>query len=234
MNVVEAEWDPPEVIARGAVEMQRKILTGYGGSEKTDLAKLEEANQPRHVAISLAGEPTLYPYLKELVEEFHRRDFTTFVVTNGTNPEVVAKLKPFQLYVSINAPDEATYRRVCNPTGDTWRNVNETLALLSQVNTRTTIRLTLTRGLNMFNPEAYAGLIAKAEPDYVEVKAYMHLGFSRKRLERSAMPSHSEIADFAAKVAEELDYKIADESEISRVVVLSRDGRVVKLDERAE
>lgn len=230
MAVPEVEWDSPEVIVKGAIEMQRKILSGYKGSEKTDLAKLKEANEPKHAAISLAGEPTLYPYLKELVEEFHKQGFTTFVVTNGTNPEVVAKIRPLQLYVSINAPDESTYKRVCNPAGNTWGRINETLELLPGVNTRKTIRLTLARGVNMFNPEGYASLIAKAEPNYVEVKAYMHLGFSRRRLERNAMPSHTEILDFANKVAMGMDYKVADESEISRVVVLSRDGGVVKLE----
>ncbi|MEM2991156.1 MAG: 4-demethylwyosine synthase TYW1 [Halobacteria archaeon] len=232
MQVPEVEWDSPELIVQGAIEMQRKLLTGYKGSEKTDLAKLKEAMEPKHAAISLAGEPTLYPYLKELVEEFHKHNFTTFVVTNGTNPELIAKLQPSQLYVSINAPDEVIYKKVCNPLGETWSKwseINETLELLPELSTRTTIRITLTRGLNMFNPESYGKLIAKAEPDYVEVKAYMHLGFSRKRLERSAMPSHSEIADFANKIAVEMNYKIADESEISRVVVLSRDGKLERL-----
>lgn len=229
MEVPEVEWDSPKLIVQGAIEMQRKLLTGYKGSEKTDLAKLKEAMEPKHAAISLAGEPTLYPYLQELVEEFHRQGFTTFVVTNGTNPEVIAKLKPSQLYVSINAPDEDTYKKVCNPLGETWSKINETLELLPEVSTRKTIRITLTRGLNMFNPEGYAKLIAKAEPDYVEVKAYMHLGFSRKRLERSAMPNHVEILDFANKIAVEMNYKIADESEISRVVVLSRDGKLMGL-----
>ena len=77
----------------------------------------------------------------------------------------------------------------------------------------------------MFKPEGYAELIKKASPDFVEIKAYMHLGFSRLRLDRSAMPTHVEVLEFAQTLAKYLGYEIADESEISRVVLLSKDGK---------
>jgi len=65
----------------------------------------------------------------------------------------------------------------------------------------------------------------KASPDFVEIKAYMHLGFSRLRLDRSAMPTHEEVLEFSQELAKHLGYEIADESEISRVVLLSKDGK---------
>jgi tRNA wybutosine-synthesizing protein 1 len=77
----------------------------------------------------------------------------------------------------------------------------------------------------MFKPEVYAELIKKASPDFVEIKAYMHLGFSRLRLERSSMPAHAEVLEFSLTLAKHLGYEIADESEISRVVLLSKDGK---------
>ena len=69
------------------------------------------------------------------------------------------------------------------------------------------------------------GLREKASPDFVEIKAYMHLGFSRLRLDRSAMPTHEEVLAFSQELAKHLGYEIADESEISRVVLLSKDGK---------
>ena len=39
------------------------------------------------------------------------------------------------------------------------------------------------------------------------------------------MPSHQEVMDFSNKVAEALGYCIADSSESSRVVLLSKDGK---------
>ena len=77
----------------------------------------------------------------------------------------------------------------------------------------------------MTNPEGFASLIEAAEPDYVELKAYMHLGFSRKRLSLDNMPSHEEVQEFSGKVAQALGYCIADESRNSRVVLLSKDGK---------
>ncbi len=217
-------WDPPEELVKSCLIEQRRLVSGYGGSEFMNRTKWNEAFDPKHAAISLAGEPTLYPYLPELVEEFHKKGITTFVVTNGTNPDVVGNLKPTQLYISLNAPDKETYQKACAPLTETWENIKQTLEVMKEQGTRTAVRITLTKGVNMISPEGYARLIGLAEPDYVELKAYMHLGFSRNRLSRDSMPSHEEVLDFSEKVAEALGYCIADQSEASRVVLLSGDG----------
>ncbi len=221
---VPKEWDSPQEIVESCLAEQRRLVSGYGGSEFMDRTKWKEAFAPKHVAISLSGEPTLYPYLPELIEEFHKKELTTFVVTNGTNPEMVEKLNPTQLYISLNAPDRETYGKVCAPLGDTWENIMQSLEVMKDSGTRTAVRITLTKGVNMVNPEGFASLIRLAEPDYVELKAYMHLGFSRKRLTLDNMPSHEDVLCFSKKVAEVLGYCIADESKNSRVVLLSKDG----------
>jgi len=74
----------------------------------------------------------------------------------------------------------------------------------------------------MNKTRGYAHLIELADPDYVELKAYMHLGFSRNRLSRESMPSHEEVLDFSRKVAQILEYRVADESEASRVVLCQK------------
>jgi len=79
------------------------------------------------------------------------------------------------------------------------------------------------------HPELYAQLIEKANPTYVEPKAYMHVGFSRLRLGFENMPTHREIQDFAIQLAEEMDYNILDEAQESRVVLLSRLEKPIKL-----
>ncbi len=230
MVVPKHKWDEAEAIVDGCLTEHAILLSGYGGATTTNLQKLEEAKKPKHAAISLIGEPTLYPHLPELIKTFHKRGMTTFVVTNGTRPEMVARISPTQLYISLDALDKETYMEVCNPVGDTWDNINESLELMRTKDTRTVIRVTLVDGLNIKSPEKYAKLIEKAEPDYVEVKAYMHLGFSRQRLPRSAMPSHDIVHSFAERLADELGYEIADEAEISRVVLLSKNGRVEKIE----
>jgi tRNA wybutosine-synthesizing protein 1 len=224
-------WDTPESIVQGSLHAQQRILSGYKGNAKTDWKKLREALTPRHVAISLTGEPTLYEPLGELIRAFHKREFTTFLVTNGTNPSKLAELDeaPTQLYVSVCAPNEEVYKRVCRPhLGDGWARLNETLELLPSFICPTVIRTTLVKGLNIENVDEYAKLVEKASPTYVEAKAYMHVGFSNLRLGFERMPSHKDVVAFASHLAEKTGYKILDECTDSRVVLLSKRDRAVR------
>jgi tRNA wybutosine-synthesizing protein 1 len=111
---------------------------------------------------------------------------------------------------------------------DAWEKLNETLELLQSFSCPTVIRITAVRGLNMGNVEEYAELIEKANPTYVEPKAYMHVGFSRFRLGYGGMPSHEEIREFALQLAKATGYKVINESEESRVVLLSRLEKPIK------
>jgi tRNA wybutosine-synthesizing protein 1 len=217
----------PEALLDGILSGQQKFLSGYGGAKTTDPERLAEARQPMHVALSLMGEPTLYPYLKELIDLIRRRGMTSFVVSNATNPEVLADLQPTQLYLSLNAPNEELYRRVCRPAADLWPRIQESLEIIRQHRCRSVIRMTLVRDLNMERLEDYARLIARAEPDFVEVKAYMHLGRSRDRLTREAMPQHHVIMEFARTLGEALGYELEADVPLSRVALLSS-GRVKK------
>jgi tRNA wybutosine-synthesizing protein 1 len=217
--------DEPSQIIEEAVQAQRELLSGFKGNPKVDRLRWREAQEPKHAAISLAGEPTLYERLSELIGEFKRRDFTTFLVTNGTLPERLGALReePTQLYISLSAPDEETYRRVCNPVLENgWGRILESLRLMRGFSCRKVIRLTMVRGLNMTRPEAYSRLILEASPDFVEVKAYMDVGFAKKRLGLQYMPSHEEIRDFAKQISLETGYRYLQESEISRVVLLGK------------
>jgi tRNA wybutosine-synthesizing protein 1 len=218
-------WDPPEKIVEGSIKAQLAILSGYKGNPETDSQKFKEAIKPKHVAISLSGEPTLYSFIGELLRLFRRKGFTTFLVSNGTVPSILSKLaeEPTQLYISVCAPDQVTFKQTCRPQiSNAWKKLNETLALLSGFRCPTVMRITLARGLNMRNIRGYARLVEKANPTYVEAKAYMHVGFSRLRLRYENMPDHSDILEFSAQVANKTGYKIVDESVESRVVLLSR------------
>ena len=167
------------------------------------------------------GEPTLYPYLQELINEIKKKGMTSFLVTNGTKPEVLEDLEPTQLYLSLNAPDEELYRKVSNPTGDLWGKILQSLSMIGDYKCRTVIRMTLARGMNMQDPERYAKLLELGKPDFIEAKAYMHLGKSRLRLSRDAMPEHSEILSFAERLASAIGYELIGEVPLSRVVLLS-------------
>ena len=219
------KWDSPEEIVEGSIKAQLRILSGYKGNPKTNLQKLEEALKPRHAAISLTGEPTLYKPLGDLIQAFHKRRFTTFLVSNGIMPSALARLseEPTQLYISVCAPDKETYKQICRPQiPKAWEKLKETLEILPSFKCPTVVRITSVRKLNMKKAEAYAKLFEKASPTYIEPKAYMHVGFSRLRLGYSNMPSHKEIHEFAIQLAKETGYNIINESKESRVVLLSK------------
>jgi tRNA wybutosine-synthesizing protein 1 len=217
--------DSPEEIIAGSLKAQERILTGYKGNPKTNWRKFQEALMPKHVAISLTGEPTLYEPLGELIRTFHQKGFTTFLVSNGTLPIKLSKLsqEPTQLYISLCAPNEQVYKQVCRPQfPSAWAKLNETLGLLQSFHCPTVLRMTLVKERNMTNVDEYAKLVEKANPTYIEAKAYMHIGFSHLRLDFDHMPRHSEVRNFAEGLAEKTGYKIVNEAPESRVVLLSR------------
>ena len=219
----EGEYDDPKTIIDEAVKAQNNLLCGFFGNDKANKEKLEDSKTPTNAAISLAGEPMLYPEIDELIAEFNRRNFTTFVVSNG---QCVDKLKnlenePYQLYLSLDAPTKKIYNDVCQPQiSEGWDNLNQSLDTLASFNSRTCIRTTCVKGRNMTNPEKYAELIKKASPDFVEIKAYMCVGSSRHRLTPDNMPTFDEVKSFAQKIGEKCGKKIVNESEVSRVVLL--------------
>lgn len=218
------EADAAAEILDQAVVAQRSLLSGFGGNQAVNRKKFEEAQNPRHCAISLAGEPTIYPRINELIEECRKRKMTSFLVTNGLHPEAIERLEPpTQLYLSLVAPDEETYRRVCRPiVGDGWEKLNRSLELLGSLRCRKVVRLTLVKWLNLKEVGKYAKLIEKAEPDFIEGKGYMWVGYSRRRLKFEHMPSHQEIVNFCQELAELTGYKIVNECPESRVILLKK------------
>ena len=220
-----SEFDEPAEIIDEAIRQQRVLLSGYGEfREEIGEKKLREANNPNNAAISLSGEGTLYPKISELIEEFHRQDFTTFLVSNGLHPNVLSNMQlPTQLYLSLEAPNEKMHKVINAPlVKGSWQRLNQSLELLPSLETRKAIRITAIKDVNMSNEKQFAELIQKAEPDFVEVKAYMFVGYSRKRLEIENMPLHTEVKQFAERINEHLGYHLAGESKPSRVVLLSK------------
>lgn len=219
-EVPDVEECPPETILSGIRKLQKKALAGYNAVLDNSVTeeRWQEALEPKHVAISLSGEPTLYSRLPELIDLFNGNGFTTFLVSNGTNPKMLARCHPFQMYVSLDAPDRETYLSICRPLDDYWDRIKESLTLLGK--RRSAVRITLVKGLNAITPEKYAALLQDSGATFAEVKGYMYLGYSRYRLDRENMPEHEQVRSFAERVAAECDYRIKDENKLSRVVCL--------------
>ena len=213
-----------------AVAAQRKLLIGFKANPQVTERLFEESMNPTHVAISLDGEPTLYPMIGDLIQEISRRGMTSFLVTNGTMPNrlkemVESGIESTNLYLSLYGPDKQTYENVTRPlVADVWERIRASLKLMSAFkHSRTIVRLTLVKGLNMHNPEGYSKLVMEGVPSVLEVKGYSWLGESKQRLPISAMPYQCEIREFAKKMEKTTGYELVAEDTVSRVVVLARD-----------
>ncbi len=215
------KWDEPTQIVNQSIEAQRKLLSGLGGvPSMIDKEKYEEAQKPTQVAISLLGEPTLYPKLPKLIQEYHEKGMTTFVVSNGMDPNMIKKINPTQLYLSLDAPNQETHLKInCPQINNSWEKLNQSMKNLGQKN-RSVVRITAIKGLNMTQPEEYARIIKENNIDFVEVKAYMYIGYSRKRLNIENMPKHEEVRNFAKQINQHLQYNMEEEKPRSRVVLL--------------
>ena len=154
------DGDPPEQLLDGVMSANIKSLGGYNPkiNPRVSETKYTEARNPKHVAISLAGEPTLYPMLNDFIGEISKHRMTSFLVTNGTRPDVIENLvTPTQLYVTVPAPNEEIYKRLCRPLeSNSWDNLNHTLEILPSFSGRRVIRLTMVAGVNMQNPRDYS------------------------------------------------------------------------------
>ncbi|MEM7816460.1 MAG: 4-demethylwyosine synthase TYW1 [Candidatus Aenigmatarchaeota archaeon] len=232
INITYPKWignvDDPKDLLEEAIEKQREILQGFKGNPKVDKQRFYEAMLPNQIAISLAGEPTLYPKLPELIDETKKRGMSSFLVSNGTIPNMIKRIiknPPTQLYITLPAPDEDIYIKTCNPIlKNSWKKIIKSLSLLKlfEEKARIVVRLTLVKNLNFFKPEVYGKIIKEFQPQFVEVKSFMSVGFARARLPYEAMPLHEEIKKFSKKLAKCCNYKIIDEKKESRVVLLKR------------
>ncbi len=219
--------DDPRNITVNSIKAQKKQLIGFYGNDKADKNKLDEAMKPKHVAISLSGEPLTYPKISELIEEYHKQGMTTFLVTNGQYPQVLKKMVlPTQLYISLDAPNKELLFEIDRPKDKEkgWANLMGSLDVLKSLKgkTRTTLRITVIKGINDVHPEQYAELLERSDADFVEVKGYMFVGASRQKLEMENMPRHHEVKDFAEKIIKHCSYKAIDEQPESRVVLLAK------------
>ncbi len=218
------DLDEPAEIIDELIERRKELLSGFKGNPRVERERFEESLKPTMMTMSLTGEPTLYPRISELVVEARKRGMITFLVTNGTTPNVLAEMDPlpFQLYISVPAPDRNTYIRITRPLiRDGWERLNRTLEILPSLETRTVIRLTVIKGWNTMNFEGYAHLIKKAQPKFIEVKAYEWVGESQRRLPKSAMPYMDDVREFAKKISSLVGYEIKGEFEPSGAILLA-------------
>ena len=236
----------PEVLLEGIISERKRLLNGFLGNKKVDCKVYEDAIEPKIFTMSLSGEPTLYPYLGELFSLIRKRGSVSFLVTNGQNPDAIRRLEktgfPTQIAVSTNACNERLFNlwhRSC--LSDSWNRFLETLDVIKNLEgkVRRAIRLTLVKkgnddsadfnslsNMEEENLSEYAGLIKRASPDFVHIKGFKSVGYSRDRFGYDKQPWFSEVKDYSLMILDLLDgdYEFRGEEENSCIVLLAKKG----------
>ncbi|NXI82283.1 TYW1 synthase, partial [Rhipidura dahli] len=228
-NPVGTEWrwkmDQPEVILQEAMENHQNMIKQFRGVSGVKAARLEEALRVKHCALSLVGEPIMYPQINRFVRLLHQHGISTFLVTNAQFPEEIRRLEPVtQLYVSVDASTKESLRKIDRPLfKDFWQRFLDSLKALAEKQQRTVYRLTLVKAWNVDELKAYADLISLGKPDFIEVKGVTYCGeSSASSLTMANVPWHGEVVGFVQELARLLpDYGIACEHEHSNCVLMA-------------
>jgi tRNA wybutosine-synthesizing protein 1 len=238
MNMdLEKVAEPADILTKLMAE-RKKLINGFYGDSRNDKQRLDESLLPSHYAISLSGEPTMYPKLPKLIKYLNSLEQTksVFLVTNGQEPDMIQRLQdedalPTQLYLSTNAADYESFMKINKPRyDDSWERWNRTLGMLKDLNTRTVLRITLIRDYNDQKESIpiFAEMFRKASPHFIEIKSYMHIGRSTNRLEHENMLEVDEIKKFSSEIAKQSKiFSIMDESMVSRISVLQNNERLI-------
>jgi len=228
-NPVGTEWrwvtDPPELIVDALLEGHRKMIKQLRGVPGVTDEKMVEANNPVHCALSLVGEPIMYPHIGPFVDLLHGKGISSYLVTNATFPDAIKTLPPVtQLYTSIDGSSKEELKAIDRPLHkDFWERFIASLENLNGVKGRTVYRLTLVDGFNLSDAQGYARLVAMGNPDFIEIKGVTYCGTSNNaELSMKNVPWHEQVIEFCSQLTDQLEhYSIACEHEHSNCVLIA-------------
>lgn len=233
-NPVGREWrwkeDEPCDIVDTAIQKHRQMIKEFRGVKGVKPERWREAMTVRHCALSLVGEPIMYPRINEMLKLLHQQRISTFLVTNAQFPDRIKQLDPVtQLYVSIDAATPESLKAVDRPLfKDFWQRFLDSLRALKAKRQRTVYRLTLVKGWNMAQIRDYAKLVMIGEPDFIEIKAVTYCGKSDgSSLTMKNVPWYEEVCKFSEALldvlgGEKSGYGIASAHRHSCLVLLAK------------
>lgn len=243
-NPVGTSWrwqvDRPEMLIEKATENHRKMVKQLRGVPGVDPDRFKQASKIRHCALSLVGEPIIYPYINEFLGLLHKQEISSFLVTNAQFPDEMANLPPItQMYISVDASTKESLKAVDRPLfEDFWERFLSSIDELSKKGQRTVFRLTLIKEWNMDEISNYVDLILRGKPGFIEIKGVTYCGSSdASSLRMSNVPYHAEVVKFTQMVCDEVNkmngsplYEVASEHEHSCCVLLANISKFKKED----
>lgn len=235
-NPVGTEWrwkmDPAEKILQDALEKHQNMIRQFRGVPGVKPERYREGLEVKHCALSLVGEPIMYPEINGFIRLLHSHNISSFLVTNAQFPEEIRSLVPVtQLYVSVDASTKDSLKKIDRPLfKDFWPRFLDSLKALGEKRQRTVYRLTLVKAWNVEEMQAYSELIALGQPDFIEVKGVTYCGeSSASSLTMANVPWHQEVVAFVQQLADMLpQYEIACEHEHSNCLLVAHTKFKVK------
>ncbi|XP_029805318.1 S-adenosyl-L-methionine-dependent tRNA 4-demethylwyosine synthase isoform X2 [Suricata suricatta] len=228
-NPVGTEWrwkmDQPEMILKEAIENHQNMIKQFKGVPGVKEDRFEEGMMVKHCALSLVGEPIMYPEINRFLKLLHECKISSFLVTNAQFPVEIRNLKPVtQLYVSVDASTKDSLKKIDRPLfKDFWHRFLNSLKALAAKQQRTVYRLTLVKAWNVEELQAYAELVSLGSPDFIEVKGVTYCGeSSASSLTMANVPWHEEVVHFVRELVALIpDYEIACEHEHSNCLLIA-------------
>uniref|UniRef100_A0A8D0XSS4 S-adenosyl-L-methionine-dependent tRNA 4-demethylwyosine synthase TYW1 n=1 Tax=Sus scrofa TaxID=9823 RepID=A0A8D0XSS4_PIG len=228
-NPVGTEWrwkmDQPDSILKEAIENHQNMIKQFKGVPGVKEERFEEGMTVKHCALSLVGEPIMYPEINRFVKLLHECKISSFLVTNAQFPAEIRNLKPVtQLYVSVDASTKESLKKIDRPLfKDFWQRFLDSLKALAEKQQRTVYRLTLVKAWNVDELQAYAQLVSLGSPDFIEVKGVTYCGeSSASSLTMANVPWHEEVVRFVSELVGLIpDYEIACEHEHSNCLLIA-------------
>jgi tRNA wybutosine-synthesizing protein 1 len=237
-NPIGKEWkwdmDPPDQIVRDALSYHRGMIKEMRGVPGVKPERMAEGIDVKHCALSLVGEPIMYPEINELCNQLHNRGISSFMVTNAQFPDAIERLVPVtQLYVSVDAATKDSLKAIDRPLfSDFWERFLLCLQKLRTKQQRTVYRLTLVNEWNMAEVEQYANLVDIGKPDFIEIKGVTYCGTNdASSLTIKSVPYHKQVRAFGEEICKfKGEYGLACEHEHSLSILLARKDRYLKKD----
>ncbi|KAK8790556.1 hypothetical protein WA171_002078 [Blastocystis sp. BT1] len=215
--------DSPEMVYEGMVSNQRRLIRQFAGCEGVKSERVDEALALKHCALSLVGEPIMYPHIDQFIDLLHSHGTSSFLVTNAQFPEEIRRVPPVtQFYISLDGSTKEGLKKLDRPLfRDYWERFNSCVEAVHDRKERTVLRLTLVKGYNMEDVEGVSKFVKASCPSFVELKGMTFSG-QGCMLTMANCPWYSEVVDYAQKLNALLDdYEISCEHEHSCSVLLT-------------
>ncbi len=159
-NPVGTEWrwqtDAPDLLVSGFMNNHKDLIKTMRGLPGVLPERLQEAERIRHCALSLVGEPIIYPHINRFLGLLHENGISSFLVTNAQVflcaivrtllpdgffqfPDKMETLIPVtQLYISVDAANKASLQAVDRPLfKDFWERFLSCIDVLKAKGQRT-------------------------------------------------------------------------------------------------